>query len=174
MCPADTVCHRHQRWQDAAPPDQIRIAAAPEIAQAARHHRVLISRYGTLGANDAYVAATGVCRRWFTTRDEPAAWADRATRLTASPHWPDTGPRHAQPSTIAYPEAVALTAIFLSPELRALAASGQDADLEEFYREIAARTGHRHIPYTVRHPITHWISDLRREPRCPPEPAREA
>ena len=110
----EDVCLRHHRWL--AAPEQYPLDHLPDVLAANRRHRALARQAGQALA-DAYQNARTAVTAWFTAADHPELLNRWISRLETLPEDPFGHPGHPSPQRIAlalYPEAVALTADYLT------------------------------------------------------------
>jgi hypothetical protein len=180
------ICHRHRRWLGPAHATaQHDLSAVPDVLAAGRRLAGLLSRSG-----DRAWAWKEFRTAWNITRDWPDSdmqrmpalaqrWHDRAAALSVTALVTTQAGKRAS-LIVAFPEAVALTAILTDLNLRRHVAL--EWDDRPLYRRIAASIGEHHYPGRAYHndPIPRWIrihrarfEDLRygawRSPLPPPQ-----
>jgi TniQ protein len=154
----DVLCLRHARWTYPYWGDQPYLGDQPDILQAHRQHLRLVRRFGRDSVARAYESAAGICKEWQDHRqyDEgfPAAMSlFHGSRLPTIIFDPTI-------AASAYPQAIALTGLLVSPYWQAQAINGDEPGLERFAREVARRVapGYRwQQPWRSYDPLCRWI-----------------
>jgi hypothetical protein len=155
------VCHRHRRWLGPAhDTTQHDLSPAPDVLAAGRRLAGLLTRSSDRAWTwSEFLTAWNIARDWAGSgiQHMPALgrrWHDRAAAL-GTPEFVITPAGKRAPWIVAFPEAVALTAILTDLNLRRhLALEYDDRPL---YRRIAASIGEQRDPAWAYHnPVRRW------------------
>lgn len=156
------VCLRHGLWIGegvSTENDQVDLTACPEIIQAHRYHRCLISRLGRVPIAYAYYESRSIQLEWVAQGRFQDVRARRFDRLLGS-GW-RVNRESAVLNAVIYPEVVALTGILASAYWRSLAASLAPMNVMRFYGEVGNRVhpGYRRAGNGF-DPLRQWVEAL--------------
>ena len=156
------MCLRHGLWIGegvSTENDQVDLTACPEIIQAHRYHRCLISRLGRVPIAYAYYESRSIQLEWVAQGRFQDVRARRFDRLLGS-GW-RVNRESAVLNAVIYPEVVALTGILASAYWRSLAASLAPMNVMRFYGEVGNRVhpGYRRAGNGF-DPLRQWVEAL--------------
>lgn len=162
MCwkPAEKViCLRHQRWTGSDKSGfQLPLDRQPDILEAHRRHLRLVRRFGRDEVTMGFSIAAEVCRQW---RDQREHDEDFSRRLAIF-HGPDWRLSPADPTVAAaaYPQAVALTRLLISPHWQSLAVDDSAYERSLFQQEMRQTVAPEYRwpqPSFSKDPLHRWI-----------------
>lgn len=167
------VCLRHRRWtgSDRAG-TQVPLDHHADIVAANRRHLRLVRRFGRDEVTMGFSVATEVCRQWRDQREHDEEFSHRLT-IFHGLGW-RLSPSDPTVAAAAYPQAVALTRLLITPHWQSLALGDSAQERSLFQQEMRRSVAPAYRwpqPSLSEDPLHRWIiGGTRRSPYdAPPE-----